>query len=45
VGTLRLVRRIVDLLDLDVDVSGDGPVDSDLRSTTIAALAEKAHCV
>jgi Fic family protein len=41
-GTIRLVRRVVDLFDLPIDATGDGPVDSDLRTSTLAALAAKA---
>ena len=41
-GTIRLVRRVVELFDLPVDTRGDGPIDPDLRNTTFAALAEKA---
>lgn len=41
-ATIRLLGRVVELFDLPVDVSGDGPIDADLRNATVAALAERA---
>jgi Fic family protein len=42
-GTPELVRRVVDVLRLPIDASGSGPLDADLRNSTIAALAAKVH--
>ena len=41
-GSIGLVRRVADLFSLEVDTSGDGLIDTDLRNTVIAALAHKA---
>jgi Fic family protein len=43
VGTPALVRRIVELFSLPIDVSGSGPIDQDLRASTITALAQRVH--
>jgi len=43
VGTPALLRRVVELFTLPVDVSGDGPADSDLPNAVIAELAAKVH--
>jgi len=43
VGTPSLVRRIVELFSLPIDVAGSGPLDHDLRASTIAALAARVH--
>jgi Fic family protein len=40
-GTVRLMRRVVELFDLAVDVGGDGPIDGDLRNSVVASIAEK----
>lgn len=45
VGTLRLLRRLVELFDLPVDVSGDGAADADTRNSVIAALAMRVAAV
>lgn len=38
---LPLARRVVELLDLDVDLRGDAPVDDALRDSILTALAHK----
>jgi Fic family protein len=43
VGTPELFRRVVELFSLQVDASGDGPVDSDLRTAVVSELAAKVH--
>ncbi|MHB8706638.1 MAG: Fic family protein [Coriobacteriia bacterium] len=44
IGTMRLLRSVVELFDLDVDAWGDGPMDASARGDAIAALAAKAVC-
>lgn len=44
-GTLPLARRVVELLDLEVDLRGDAPVDDAVRDSILAALARKASCL
>ncbi len=41
VGTLKLMRRLVELFDLPLDVGGDGPADAEVRDNIVATLAEK----
>lgn len=43
IGTIRLLRRVVELLELPIDTAGDGPIDADLRNATVGALAEKVQ--